>query len=109
MRSFKLSWTLAPAFLAILVAVAPPASADEAGLANPASEFCGRMRGNTEILTAPDGQIGFCRLDRALIEEWTLMRAANGDSQEAVDAYLNHVPFDPGAAPPGANPASVYC
>lgn len=45
------------------------------------------------MLRGTDAQAGFCQLDAALVEEWTLLREVNGESQAAVNAFVKHVPF----------------
>ena len=48
----------------------------QAGIANPASEFCVQQGGRVEIRDGADGQTGFCHLpDGEVIEEWEYFRA----------------------------------
>lgn len=56
-------------------------SGRQAGLPNPASEFCiDRMKGRLEIVTdASGGQRGMCHLpDGTVVEEWELLRRMGG-------------------------------
>jgi uncharacterized protein len=58
-------------FVAILMA---PQSAW--ALANPASVFCAKSGGKTEIRKGPRGQYGVCRLpDGRVVDEWAYFRA----------------------------------
>ena len=44
-------------------------------LANPASVFCGKSGGKSEIRKGPNGDYGVCRLpDGRVVEEWTYFR-----------------------------------
>lgn len=108
MSILNFSRTLILASLSILAAAAP-AGAFSTGLANPASQLCSDLGGRVEMLSGTGGQVGFCRLDGALVEEWTLLREVNGESQAALDAFLNHVPFHAPKGRGGANPAALYC
>jgi putative hemolysin len=48
-------------------------------LANPASVFCARSGGKSEIRNGPHGQYGVCRLpDGRVVEEWTYYRQNRG-------------------------------
>ncbi|MBR7653377.1 DUF333 domain-containing protein [Brucella oryzae] len=49
---------------------------------NPASAFCEKMGGESQIVTKQDGsEIGLCVFKNGTtIEEWTLFRMFNGDS-----------------------------
>ena len=45
-------------------------------LANPASVFCAKSGGKTEMRKGPRGQYGVCRLpDGRVVEEWAYFRA----------------------------------
>jgi putative hemolysin len=45
-------------------------------LANPASVFCAKSGGKTEIRKGPRGQYGICRLPGGrVVDEWTYFRA----------------------------------
>jgi putative hemolysin len=45
-------------------------------LANPASVFCAKSGGKTEIRKGPRGQHGVCRLpDGRVVDEWAYFRA----------------------------------
>jgi putative hemolysin len=58
--------------LAILIAAPQSAWA----LANPASVFCAKSGGKTEIRKGPRGQYGVCRLpDGRMVDEWAYFRA----------------------------------
>ena len=49
------------------------------GLANPASVFCARSGGKTEIRNGPRGQYGVCRLpDGRVVDEWRYFRRMRG-------------------------------
>ena len=44
-------------------------------LPNPAAEHCDQIAGESTFLRVNAAEWGFCRMDSALIEEWTLYRA----------------------------------
>ena len=78
------------------------------GVPNPSSVFCNDSGGTFELFTSTSGQSGYCRLDRALIEEWTFWRVVKQETPKmATRAYLDHVPFEQPYFI--ANPASQYC
>lgn len=59
---------------ATLVAAAPAHA-----LPNPASVFCVRSGGKSEIRTGANGQYGVCRLpDGRVVDEWAYFRAMKG-------------------------------
>lgn len=59
-------------FVAILLLAPQSAWA----LANPASVFCAKSGGKTEIRKGPRGQYGVCRLpDGRVVDEWAYFRA----------------------------------
>ena len=61
--------------LALLAASAQRASA----LANPASVFCVKSGGKSEIRNGPRGQYGVCRLPNGrVVEEWSYYRRMKG-------------------------------
>ena len=65
------------AALAMLATPAPEAWA----LANPASVFCVKSGGKSEIRNGPKGQYGVCRLPNGrVVNEWTYFRKMNGKS-----------------------------
>ena len=85
---------------------------DGGGLANPASEYCVKSGGQFELYLTQRGEIGFCKLGRAQIEEWTLYRYKKDSPRvlsAAVKAFLNSDRTEIEVGPGGANPASVYC
>jgi len=48
-------------------------------LANPASVFCAKSGGKSEIRKGPRGQYGVCRLpDGRVVHEWAYFRATKG-------------------------------
>jgi putative hemolysin len=61
---------------AVLVASAHQASLVEAwALANPASVFCVKSGGKSEMRNGPRGQYGVCRLPNGrVVEEWSYYR-----------------------------------
>ena len=62
-------------FLALLVTSSPNAWA----LANPASVFCAKSGGKSEIRKGARGQYGVCRLpDGRVVDEWAYFRAMKG-------------------------------
>jgi putative hemolysin len=66
-------------FLAILLAVGPQAAR---ALANPASVFCVKSGGKSEIRKGPRGEYGVCRLpDGRIVEEWTYYRKMKDKNQ----------------------------
>ena len=51
-------------------------------LANPASVFCAKSGGKSEIRKGPRGQYGVCRLpDGRVVDEWAYFRAMRGRSR----------------------------
>ena len=61
-----------------LIFVAIPFMAPQSAwaLANPASVFCAKSGGKTEIRKGPRGQYGVCRLpDGRVVDEWAYFRA----------------------------------
>lgn len=65
---------LAGLSLAVLAGCASQDSAS-AGMANPASVYCGELGGQVEIMQTSSGQVGICLLPNGVkIEEWTLYR-----------------------------------
>jgi putative hemolysin len=66
----------ASVFLAVTLAVGPQAAW---ALANPASVFCVKSGGKSEIRKGPHGEYGVCRLPNGrVVEEWTYFRKMNG-------------------------------
>lgn len=64
--------------LALLMATAEEASA----LANPASVFCVKSGGKSEIRNGPKGQYGVCRLPNGrVVEEWSYYRKMRGKAR----------------------------
>jgi uncharacterized protein len=50
-------------------------------LANPASVFCAKSGGKSEMRNGPRGQYGVCRLpDGRVVDEWAYFRAMRGKS-----------------------------
>lgn len=85
---------------------------DGGGIANPASEYCEKKGGNSEIYKGPQGEVGFCKLGGALIEEWTLYRFkvdTPRSPSSAITAFMKAGDQEMEVGPGGANPASVYC
>jgi len=51
-------------------------------LANPASVFCAKSGGKSEIRKGPHGQYGVCRLpDGRVVDEWAYFHAMRGRSR----------------------------
>lgn len=52
-------------------------------IANPASVFCEKLGGKSEVVTDRSGdELGLCRLKNGnLIEEWTLYRLLEGETK----------------------------
>nr|WP_294914403.1 DUF333 domain-containing protein [uncultured Neokomagataea sp.] len=69
-------------FLTLLFAACSPAkkSSEKAPamtMANPASVYCVKIGGRSEIRTEAQGQVGYCHLpDGSVHEEWALFRSA---------------------------------
>ena len=62
--------------VAMLVVISSPAAW---ALANPASVFCAKSGGKSEIRKGPRGQYGVCRLpDGRVVDEWAYFRAMKG-------------------------------
>jgi uncharacterized protein len=60
----------------IVVAILIAAPQRAWALANPASVFCAKSGGKTEIRKGPRGQYGVCRLpDGRVVDEWAYFRA----------------------------------
>jgi putative hemolysin len=60
----------------IFVAILLMAPQSAWALANPASVFCAKSGGKTEIRKGPRGQYGVCRLpDGRVVDEWAYFRA----------------------------------
>jgi putative hemolysin len=75
MQKPTLSAVLAVLIFVALVIGAPPAFA----LANPASVFCVKSGGKSEIRNGPNGQYGVCILpDGRVVEEWKFYRDNHG-------------------------------
>lgn len=65
------------AFIVVATLVIGPQSAW--ALANPASVFCAKSGGKSEIRKGPRGQYGVCRLpDGRVVDEWAYFRAMRG-------------------------------
>jgi putative hemolysin len=65
------------AFIVVAMLVIGPQSAW--ALANPASVFCAKSGGKSEIRKGPRGQYGVCRLpDGRVVDEWAYFRAMKG-------------------------------
>jgi uncharacterized protein len=65
------------AFIVVAMLVISPQSAR--ALANPASVFCAKSGGKSEIRKGPQGQYGVCRLpDGRVVDEWAYFRAMKG-------------------------------
>lgn len=79
MKRFALTATLALAACAGNRDVQPKAAEPEVGMANPASVFCEKQGGKSEIRKHADGsEYGVCRLpDGKVVEEWEYFRAHN--------------------------------
>ena len=68
---------------------------DNAGMANPASVFCGEQGGTLDIRAEEAGEVGYCLFeDGSECEEWAFFR---GECAPA------------GTLPAMPNPASVHC
>jgi len=68
--------------LVLLAASVQQASVQQAwALANPASVFCVKSGGKSELRTGPRGQYGVCRLpDGRVVEEWSYFRQMKSKS-----------------------------
>jgi uncharacterized protein len=76
-RENKMRRAIRFVFLALLVIGPQRAWA----LANPASVFCAKSGGKSEIRKGPRGQYGVCRLpDGRVVDEWAYFRAMKGKS-----------------------------
>jgi uncharacterized protein len=66
--------------LAMLATPTHPALTQQAwALANPASVFCVKSGGKSEIRNGPRGQYGVCRLPNGrVVEEWSYYRRMKG-------------------------------
>ena len=90
--------------------LAPQASLDPRK-ADPALLLCQVAGGVVETRTTDAGPLALCRLERAMIAEWTLYRALAAETPQtanaAVRAFLLHKQVDPATL--RGNPASAYC
>ena len=76
-REIRMQRLIGFVVLAVLTASAHQAWA----LANPASVFCVKSGGKSEIRTGPKGQYGVCRLPNGrVVDEWAYFRRMNGKS-----------------------------
>jgi putative hemolysin len=65
------------AFVVVALLVISPQAAW--AQANPASVFCAKSGGKSEIRKGPRGQYGVCRLpDGRVVDEWAYFRAMKG-------------------------------
>jgi putative hemolysin len=66
-----------------IIAALLVASAQQAwALANPASVFCVKSGGKSEIRNGPRGQYGVCRLPNGrVVEEWSYYRRMKGKTR----------------------------
>lgn len=65
------------AFIVVSLLVISPQRAW--ALANPASVFCAKSGGKSEIRKGPRGQYGVCRLpDGRVVDEWAYFRTMKG-------------------------------
>ena len=63
----------------IVVALLLASHHQASALANPASVFCVKSGGKSEIRTGPRGQYGVCRLPNGrVVEEWSYYRRMKG-------------------------------
>jgi uncharacterized protein len=69
--------------IAFIVAALLAASTQQAfALANPASVFCVKSGGKSEIRNGPRGQYGVCRLPNGrVVEEWSYYRKMKGKAR----------------------------
>ena len=69
--------------LAFIIAAVLAASTHQASaLANPASVFCVKSGGKSEIRTGPNGQYGVCRLPNGrVVDEWSYYRRMKGKTR----------------------------
>lgn len=69
-------WMLLSSLGLTLAACVPDGAEQPAvGMANPASVYCAKLGGKSEIRTTPEGQAGWCHLpDGTVIDEWDLYR-----------------------------------
>lgn len=83
---------------AAMLSVPAQAVPGKAGLANPASVYCGSIGGTSFVRKTPSGDVGYCRLPNGEVhEEWALFRKSQKRSPERrTDAHLG-------------NPAAVHC
>ena len=66
-------WRASGLIFAAILIVAPQRAW---ALANPASVFCAKSGGKTEIRKGPRGKYGVCRLpDGRVVDEWAYFRA----------------------------------
>ena len=69
--------------IAFIIAALLVASAQQAwALANPASVFCVKSGGKSEIRNGPRGQYGVCRLPNGrVVDEWSYYRKMKGKTR----------------------------
>lgn len=56
---------------------------------NPSVVKCVKLGGKSFNVSSEMGEMGLCKLDSAMICNWTIFRHLNGRTQKAVEAYKN--------------------
>ena len=98
-------------FFTILGIICPLwAGTSALALVNPASQNCVDLGGTVQIYTdTASGQVGYCQLGQALVEEFSLYRGVVQNQHVlALDAYFSTLGSG-FSSPGGVNPASSYC
>jgi putative hemolysin len=83
-------WTI---FVGCTLAVFAPWYSQAQALPNPAAVYCAEVAATSVHLDGPQTDAYFCAVDDALIEQWTLFRAAKLQQPSlATQRFLNHEP-----------------
>src|SRR4051812_6884386 len=94
MNGVVLVWSAMAAVSVVGVSQAFAGGSSSCGVPNPAAVWCDHSGGKLEYFKESGGDLGICRLERALIDEWTFYRATSlGTKTQATQAFLAHARF----------------
>ena len=74
---------------------------------NQAATFCVNKGGDRQLIKTPTERFGVCNLGGAIIEEWTLLRGAEGN--QSLQAWIAYSAGRPPLGESRGNPASGNC
>ena len=81
-------------FVGCSLALFAPSSGQAQALPNPSAGYCVEVGATPVRLQGPHTDTYFCAVDSALIEQWTLFRAAKLHlSSQAIQRFLDHGPY----------------